>query len=119
VTTLYGIRNCDTIKKARRWLEENGIEYRFHDVRTDGISRAGLQHWMKTLDWEKLLNRRGTSWRKLPEAARNSINTRRAINFLRDTPAIIKRPVLAHRHKLYLGFSADSYQSIFGIQVSA
>jgi len=113
MTTLYGIRNCDTVKKARRWLEENGIEYRFHDVRTDGISRADLQHWMQTLDWGDLLNRRGTSWRKLPESVRNSINKSRATRLMLDNPAIIKRPVLACGDKLYLGFSADSYRSIF------
>ena len=119
MTTLYGIRNCDTIKKARRWLDANGIEYRFHDVRTDGITRADLQDWMQTLDWEELLNRRGTTWRSLPEAARNNINKTSATSIMLDNPAIIKRPVLAHRNKLYLGFSGDSYQSIFGIQVSA
>ena len=119
MTTLYGIRNCDTIKKARRWLDANGIEYCFHDVRTDGISRTGLQHWMKTLDWEKLLNRRGTSWRKLPESVRNNINKSSATRIMLDNPAIIKRPVLAHQHELYLGFSVDSYQSIFGVQASA
>ena len=119
MTTLYGIRNCDTIKKARRWLEANGIEYRFHDVRADGISRADLQDWMKTLDWENLLNRRGTSWRKLPESVRSSINKTSATSIMLDNPAIIKRPVLAHGNKLYLGFSVDSYQSIFRVQVSA
>ena len=116
MTTLYGIRNCDTIKKARRWLKENGIEYHFHDVRTDGITRADLQHWMKTLDWEKLLNRRGTSWRKLPASVRNSINKTSATSVMLDNPAIIKRPVLACGNKLYLGFSVDSYQSIFQLQ---
>ena len=119
MTTLYGIKNCDTIKKARRWLEANGIEYRFHDVRTDGISRADLQDWMKTLDWENLLNRRGTSWRKLPESARNSINKTSATSIMLDNPAIIKRPVLAHRNTPYLGFSVDSYQSIFRVKESA
>jgi Spx/MgsR family transcriptional regulator len=116
MTTLYGIRNCDTIKKARRWLEENGIEYRFHDVRTDGISRADLQHWIQTLDWENLLNRRSTSWRKLPESVRNNINKTSATSIMLDNPAIIKRPVLARGDKLYLGFSVDSYQSIFQLQ---
>jgi arsenate reductase (glutaredoxin) len=113
VTTLYGISNCDTIRKARRWLEENGIEYRFHDVRTDGISRADLQHWMQAIDWKELLNRRGTTWRKLPESVRNGINKTRAIAIMLDNPTIIKRPVLARGDKLYLGFSVDSYQSIF------
>ena len=116
MTTLYGIRNCDTIKKARRWLDANGIEYRFHDVRTNGITRADLQHWMKTLPWEELLNRRGTSWRKLPEPVRNSINKTSATSVMLDNPAIIKRPVLVCGDKLYLGFSVDSYQSIFQLQ---
>jgi arsenate reductase len=115
MTTLYGIRNCDTIRKARRWLDENGIDYRFHDVRTDGITRADLQHWMQSLDWEDLLNRRGTTWRKLPESVRNGINKTTATGLMLDNPAIIKRPVLAHRNRLYLGFSVDSYQSIFGV----
>ena len=113
MTTLYGIRNCDTIKKARRWLDENGIDYRFHDVRSDGITRKDLQAWMQTLDWEALLNRRGTSWRKLPESVRNSINKTRAIKLMLDNPAIIKRPLLARGDSLHLGFSTDSYQSIF------
>ena len=119
MTTLYGIRNCDTIKKARRWLEDNGIEYHFHDVRSDGISRADLQHWMKTLDWEKLLNRRGTTWRKLPESARNSIDKASATRIMLDNPAIIKRPVLEHSNRLYLGFTPESYQSIFRMQTSS
>ena len=119
MTTLYGIRNCDTIRKARRWLEDNGIEYHFHDLRTDGITRADLQHWMKILDWEKLLNRRGTTWRKLPESVRNGIDKTSASSIMLDNPAIIKRPVLACGDKLYLGFSVDSYQSIFQLQASS
>ena len=118
MTTLYGIKNCDTIKKARRWLTENDIEYRFHDVRADGISRSDLQRWMKTLDWEKLLNRRGTTWRKLPEAVRNNISKASAVDVMLDNPAIIKRPVLVHDNTFYLGFSADSYQSIFETQTA-
>jgi arsenate reductase len=80
MTTLYGIKNCDTIRKARRWLTNNEIEYRFHDVRSDGITRSDLQQWIKTLDWEKLLNRRGTTWRNLPEAVRNNISKASAID---------------------------------------
>jgi arsenate reductase len=118
MTTLYGIKNCDTIKKARRWLEENEVEYCFHDVRTDGITRSDLQSWMKTLDWEKLLNRRGTSWRKLPGSVRDNISKSSAIDIMLENPAIIKRPVLTHNNKLYLGFSTDSYQSIFRMQAT-
>jgi Spx/MgsR family transcriptional regulator len=113
MTTLYGIRNCDTIRKARRWLDENGIDYRFHDVRADGITRADLQHWMQSLDWEDLLNRRGTTWRKLPESVRNGINKTTATSIMLDNPAIIRRPVLACGNKLHLGFSTDRYRSIF------
>jgi Spx/MgsR family transcriptional regulator len=119
MTTLYGIRNCDTIKKARRWLDTNGIDYRFHDVRADGLARSDLQQWVQSLGWESLLNRRGTTWRKLPESSRNSINKTSAINVMLDNPAIIKRPVLAYRNRLYLGFSPDSYQSIFRVQTSS
>ena len=118
MTTLYGIKNCDTIKKARRWLEENEVEYRFHDVRTDGISRSEIQDWLETLDWETLLNRRGTTWRKLPESVRDNISKSSAIDIMLENPAIIKRPVLAHNNTLYLGFSTDSYQSIFRRQTA-
>jgi arsenate reductase len=118
MTTLYGIKNCDTIRKARRWLTNNEIEYRFHDVRSDGITRSDLQQWIKTLDWEKLLNRRGTTWRNLPEAVRNNISKASAIDIMLENPAIIKRPVLAHGNRLYLGFSTDSYQSIFETQTT-
>ena len=118
MTTLYGIKNCDTIKKARRWLEENEVEYRFHDVRTDGISRSEIQDWLKTIDWETLLNRRGTTWRKLPESVRDNISKSSAIDIMLENPAIIKRPVLAHNNTLYLGFSTDSYQSIFRRQTA-
>jgi Spx/MgsR family transcriptional regulator len=118
MTTLYGIKNCDTIKKARRWLEQNKVEYRFHDVRTDGISRPEIQDWLKTLDWETLLNRRGSSWRKLPESVRDNISKSGAIDLMLENPAIIKRPVLAHNNTLCLGFSAHSYQSIFRMQTA-
>lgn len=113
MTTLYGIKNCDTIRKARRWLADNDIEYRFHDVRADGITRKDLQQWMKSLDWDKLLNRRGTTWRNLPAELRDNINKASATDVMLENPAIIKRPVLEHGGRLYLGFSTDSYQSIF------
>jgi Spx/MgsR family transcriptional regulator len=118
MTTLYGIKNCDTIKKARRWLTDNDIEYRFHDVRSDGISRSDLQRWMKTLEWEKLLNRRGTTWRTLPESVRDTISKASAIDIMLESPAIIKRPVLEHDGAFYLGFSTAGYQSIFEAQTA-
>ena len=113
MTTIYGIKNCDTVKKARRWLEANGVDYQFHDVRSDGLEQSDLKTWLKTLDWEALLNRRGTTWRKLPEAARENINQASAMKIMLENPAIIKRPVLEFNDKLYLGFSNESYQDIF------
>ena len=113
-TTLYGIRNCDTIRKARRWLESNGVDYTFHDVRNDGLDKKTLQNWEKQLGWEQLLNRRGTTWRKLPEPVRDSVCRASALQIMLDHPAIIKRPVLAVGEQLYLGFNADSYHEILG-----
>jgi len=118
MTTLYGIKNCDTIKKARRWLAENDIEYRFHDVRIDGIKRSDLQRWMRDIDWDKLLNRRGTTWRNLPEAVRNNISKTGAIDVMLENPASIKRPVLEHDGACHVGFSTDSYESIFDTRAS-
>ena len=114
MTTLYGIRNCDTIRKARRWLDEHGVEYRFHDLRTDGLDEKTLQAWEKRLGWERLLNRRGTTWRRLPEAEREGIDRTRALQIMLDNPAIIKRPLLAVGRQLHLGFSADTYRDLFG-----
>ena len=113
MTTLYGINNCDTIRKARRWLKENSIEYTFHDFREDGISETLLSTWTRTLDWESLLNRRGTTWRQLPASVRESINRKTALKVMCEQPAIIKRPVLDYSKQLHLGFSDDRYAAIF------
>jgi len=114
MTTLYGISNCDTMRKARRWLDGHGVDYVFHDVRRDGLDRATLQTWITALDWEQLLNRRGTTWRKLPGTVRTTVNRKAAETIMLEHPAIIKRPVLEHGGHWYLGFSADRYQAIFG-----
>jgi arsenate reductase len=113
MTILYGISNCDTIRKARRWLADNGIDYRFHDVRKDGISKTMLKEWMQALDWELLLNRRSSSWRQLPAAVREQIDRNTAPGIMLEHPAIIKRPVLDHNRQLHLGFSAAQYAAIF------
>ncbi|CAI1180711.1 putative reductase [Serratia entomophila] len=110
--TMYGIKNCDTIKKARRWLEEQGVAYQFHDYRTDGLDERLLRGFVERLGWEPLLNTRGTTWRKLDEAQRNACdNADAAITLMLAQPAIIKRPLLddGKGHAL-LGFSADGYQ---------
>ena len=113
--TLYGIKNCDTIKKARRWLETHGIDYRFHDYRVDGLDSVLLQSVISELGWEALLNTRGTTWRKLDEATRSQItNAQAATALMIEMPAIIKRPLLCRPGKpMLLGFSESSYTLIF------
>lgn len=113
MTTLYGIKNCDTVHKARRWLDDNDIEYAFHDVRIDGLARKQLTAWEQELGWEQLLNRRGTTWRKLPEAERDGITKSRAIKLMLDQPAMIKRPVLDADGALSVGFDPDNWQNLF------
>ena len=118
MTILYGISNCDTVRKARRWLDEHGIDYRFHDLRRDGLDGKLLQAWEQQLGWEQLLNRRGTTWRKLPENVRNNINKTGAMRIMKEQPAIIRRPVLARGKRLHAGFSNDDYRSIFRVKDS-
>ncbi len=113
MVTVFGIKNCDTVRKARRWLDGHAVEYSFHDVRSDGLSRAQLESWVQTLGWENLLNRRGTTWRKLPEAVRDNINKRVAVKLMLEQPAIIKRPVLDLDNSLHLGFSEETWTNLF------
>ena len=113
MNTLYGIRNCDTIRKARRWLDDNDVSYTFHDVRADGLNEKTLQAWEQELGWEQLLNRRGSTWRKLPNNVRESIDRTSALQVMLEHPAIIRRPVLAVDGLLHVGFSADAWGDIF------
>ncbi|MEB4676722.1 ArsC family reductase [Enterobacteriaceae bacterium G50] len=109
--TLYGIKNCDTIKKARRWLDEHHVEYRFHDYRSDGLTAELLATFINELGWEALLNTRGTTWRKLDESVRASVdNADSAAALMLEMPAIIKRPLLcAPAQPMLLGFSDERY----------
>ncbi len=112
--TMYGIKNCDTIKKARRWLEANQIAYQFHDYRADGLDRERLNTFIAELGWEALLNTRGTTWRKLDETVRAGINNADAAAALMlEMPAIIKRPLLcAPGQPMLLGFSELTYKKL-------
>lgn len=110
---LYGIKNCDTIKKARKWLECHDIDYQFHDFRKDGIDEKLINQWCEELNWETLLNKRGTTWRKLPEDTKNTMNQSNAIKIMLDQPAIIKRPVLDIGIKRVVGYSEDTYTALF------
>lgn len=107
--TLYGIRNCDTVKKARSWLEERKIDYVFHDYRKAGIDRERLERWCRELGWETLLNRSGTTFRKLPDADRESLDVRKATTLMLDQPALIRRPVMDFGVRLVVGFKPEAY----------
>ena len=111
--TIYGIKNCDTMKKAMRWLDQHGIDYRFHDYRKQGLDYAQLEAWEQEIGWETLLNRRGMLWRKLPQSSRDSINREAALQIMQDNPAIIKRPLLDLGDRRILGFRPDEYQQLF------
>ena len=109
--TMYGIRNCDTVKKARAWLDVRGVSYHFHDYKAAGIERARLQCWCDELGWEALLNRAGTTFRKLPDADRNVSDARKAITLMLEQPSMIRRPVLDLGGRLLVGFKPESYES--------
>jgi Spx/MgsR family transcriptional regulator len=111
--TLYGIPNCDTMKKARRWLDANGVEYQFHDYKKAGLDEAQLRGWVAELGWETLVNRRGMMWRKLDPAVREGMDEGKAIEVMLATPSIIKRPLLDLGDRRHLGFSEAQYQEIF------
>jgi Spx/MgsR family transcriptional regulator len=106
--TIYGIRNCDTMKKARAWLESHDVAYDFHDYKTAGIDRARLESWVRAVGWETLLNRAGTTFRKLPEADK-AVDAKKAIALMVSQPSIIKRPVLDLGGKLLVGFKPEAY----------
>jgi len=111
--TVYGIRNCDTMKKARTWLEGQGVAYDFHDYKASGISREALQRWCAALGWETVLNRAGTTFRALSDADRRDLNEDKVIALMLAQPAMIKRPLLDRDGKLTAGFKPDVYEGIF------
>ncbi|WP_455218850.1 ArsC family reductase [Kaarinaea lacus] len=112
MTTIYGIKNCDTMKKALRWLDEHNIAYEFHDYKKDGIDEKTLKQWCKKVGWEILLNRRGTTWRKLPDKVKDNIDENSAIKIMLEQPSVIKRPVLIKGSKYQVGFSDQEYSDL-------
>lgn len=108
--TLYGISNCDTVKKAKNWLDEHGMDYRFHDYRKHGLTANLLDSFEAELGWEKLLNKQSTSWRKLDAQQQATISRATALQLMLATPTLIKRPILDAGNKLVVGFKAENYQ---------
>jgi Spx/MgsR family transcriptional regulator len=107
--TIYGIKNCDTMKKARAWLDAHGVAYRFHDYKAEGIDLAHLESWSERAGWETVLNRAGTTFRALPDAERADLTKAKAIALMLSQPSMIKRPVLEADGKLLIGFKPEIY----------
>ena len=107
--TIYGIKNCDTMKKARAWLDVQGVAHAFHDYKAEGIERGRLEGWARQVGWERLLNRAGTTFRKLPDAQKEGLDEGRAIVLMLAQPSMIKRPVLELGDRLLVGFKPDEY----------
>jgi arsenate reductase len=112
--TLHGIKACDTMKKARDWLDGAGVAYSFHDYKVAGIDRATLERWAGQVGWELLLNRAGTTFRKLPDADKAGLDQTKAISLMLTQPSMIKRPVLDVDGALTVGFKPDTYARVFG-----
>ncbi len=113
MTRLFGIKNCDTVKKARRWLEEQSLAYEFHDVRSDGLSENQVQQWLDKIGMAALINKRSTTWKQLSESTREGLNEENVIQLILDNPTLIKRPVLEYKEAAYTGFKAADYEAIF------
>jgi arsenate reductase (glutaredoxin) len=113
--TIYGIKNCDTTRKARAWLDEHGVDYAFHDYKTAGIERERLERWENKVGWETLLNRAGTTFRRLPDKDKTGLNAKKAMALMLAQPSMIKRPVLdLGGGKLLVGFALEQYQKAMG-----
>jgi arsenate reductase (glutaredoxin) len=112
--TIYGIKNCDTMKKARGWLDQHGVAYDFHDYKSAGIARGALETWSRAVGWETLLNRSGRTFRALPPNDQEALSEKKAIALMAAQPSMIKRPVLDTGSKLLVGFNTEQYAKAFG-----
>ena len=112
-TTLYGIKNCDTVRKARKWLDSNQIPYQFHDFREDGITSQLISQWLESVDWSELFNKRSTTFRQLSDAQKSNLNEQSALQLMQEHPTLIKRPVLNTAESTLIGFKPDTYQAAF------
>ena len=112
MTNLYGIKNCDTVKKARRWLEENGVDYQFHDFREDGLDKKLLSSWVEILGWEVIVNKRSTTWRNLTDKDKALSTNTQAIKLLLANPTLIKRPITQSNKLLLVGFKETEFKKL-------
>ena len=112
--TIYGIKNCDTMKRARAWLDGHKVQYAFHDYKASGIDKPTLEGWIGKVGWEVLLNRAGTTFKKLPDADKENVTEKKAIALMLAQPSMIKRPVLEAKGKLTVGFKPEEYKKLFG-----
>lgn len=115
MVTIYGIPNCDTMKKARVWLDQHGVQHRFHDYRKDGVDKARLEGWVAEHGWETILNRSGTTFRALPDAAKADLDAGKAVELMLAQPGMIKRPVLDLGDRRIVGFKPAVYEAAFGV----
>ncbi len=111
---LFGIKNCDTVRKARRWLADNELEFQFHDFRQYGLDKETITQWLQAVDWETLLNKRGTTWRKLDDPRKEQLNQAVAVELMLENPTLIKRPVLVTDNTCMVGFKAADYATLLG-----
>ena len=110
MNTLIGIKNCDSVKKAKKWLEANGVEYTYHDLREDGLDKAALEAWISELGWEVLLNKRSTTWKQLADEERNNLSDTKVMMLFLAHPTLIKRPVLITQGGMLVGFKEAEYK---------
>jgi len=113
VITLYGIKSCDTVRKARRWLDQHDIDYQYHDLREDGLSAASANEWLAALGPRELVNRRSTTWKTLPAELRDDMDDERALRAVLEHPTLVKRPVLDTGSEIHVGFSPERYGALF------
>jgi arsenate reductase (glutaredoxin) len=114
VIVIFGIKNCDTMKKARAWLDAHKIAHRFHDYKTDGVERSQLEYWVSRLGWVVVLNRAGTTFRKLSDAERSGLTDKKAVALMLAQPSMIKRPILEKGGKITAGFRPEEYEKLLG-----
>ena len=107
--TLFGIKNCDTMKKAMKWLDDNSVAYHFHDYKKEGVPEQRLRQWLEALGWETVINKRGTTWRKLDDVVKESMNTEKSVNLAMENSSVIKRPILQSNDFILVGFKADEW----------